>query len=252
MRRHPRGRWSNSVDRDHRQRRADRIHGAEAGVGPRPRAGDLAAHRTRPPAQGLRAAVSHRRPRDGQGGRCRHPAVRSRRADLVTRGGGCIENRSGLVAAHVRGSRNDRGRVRGGGSSHGFGGRHARRGRRWRPVCERRWCGCCQPGVDGSVARNVGCRLRGNRPTAVRAAWPRPRVLPRGAGAVAHDVGDALRCREPALVPRHARTGRGVRRARERHGSMSRPEATAWCSSPISPANAARIPTRWRVALSSG
>ena len=40
---------------------------------------------------------------------------------------------------------------------------------------------------------------------AVRARGPGPRVLPRGARALAHDVGDAVGRRQPALVPRRAR-----------------------------------------------
>ena len=42
---------------------------------------------------------------------------------------------------------------------------------------------------------------------------PRPRVLPRGPGSLAPDVGDAVRRRQPALVPRRARPRR--RRSRD-------------------------------------
>ena len=69
MRCHPGGGRARAADRDHRQRRADRVHRAEARLGPRPRAGRLATRRARAPAQGLPPPPAHRRPRDGQGRR---------------------------------------------------------------------------------------------------------------------------------------------------------------------------------------
>ena len=60
-----------AADRDHRQRRADRVHGAEARLGPRPRARGLGTDGARPAAQGLPAPAPDRRARDGQGGRVR-------------------------------------------------------------------------------------------------------------------------------------------------------------------------------------
>ena len=56
VRRDPRGGRAGAADRDHRQRRADGLHRAEARLGPRPRAGRLARDRPRAPAQGLRPA----------------------------------------------------------------------------------------------------------------------------------------------------------------------------------------------------
>ena len=71
MRRDPRGGRAGAADRDHRQRRADRVHRAEARLGPRPRAGRLAPGGARPAAQGLPAPAADRRARHGQGRRRR-------------------------------------------------------------------------------------------------------------------------------------------------------------------------------------
>ena len=61
-----------------------------------------------------------------------------------------------------------------------------------------------------------------------RAARPRPCLLPRRARPMAPDVGHALGGREPALVPRHARAGRGVRAAdRCRRGRSGRQRRAA-------------------------
>ena len=56
LRRDPRGGRPGATHRDHRQRRADRLHRAQARLGPRPRARRLGARGPRPPAQGLRPA----------------------------------------------------------------------------------------------------------------------------------------------------------------------------------------------------
>ena len=103
----------------------------------------------------------------------------------------------------------------------------------------------------GAFPGDVWRDLRGHGPTAPRAARDRPRVLPRRPGTLAHDVGDAVRGRQPALVPRRP----GARRWSSA-SSLSRPPkfprgATASCSSPISPASAARTPTHSPVARSS-
>ena len=58
--------------------------------------------------------------------------------------------------------------------------------------------------------------------------------------------------RQPALVPRRAGARHGLRRAAVGRGRACRPAATASGSSPTSPASAARIPTRWPAARSSG
>ena len=69
------------LDRDHRQRRPDRVHGAQARLGPRPRARGLAPGRPRPAAQGLRPPPADRRLRPRQGRRRRHASCStSRRA----------------------------------------------------------------------------------------------------------------------------------------------------------------------------
>ena len=103
-----------------------------------------------------------------------------------------------------------------------------------------------------AVARDVGRRVRPDAHADRRAARPRPRLLPRRARPMAPDVGDALGGRKPALVPRHARAGRGVRapdRCRRRRSGRA---ATGCCSSPTSPASGARTRIRWPAARSSG
>ena len=60
-------------------------------------------------------------------------------------------------------------------------------------------------GTSGVVFATTDCRC-------IETARAGPRVLPRRARALAPDVGDALGRREPALVPRRARAGRGLRR----------------------------------------
>ncbi len=98
-------------------------------------------------------------------------------------------------------------------------GRDAGRGRRRRPGRQRgRVSGSW---IRGSMALSLGTsgrRVRGHGPADPRAARHRPRVLPRRAGPLAPDVGDALGRGQPALVPRRARAGRGLRGARGRGG----------------------------------
>ena len=75
------------------------------------------------------------------------------------------------------------------------------------------------------------------RPTAplFEPRGPRPRVLPRGARAVAHDVGDAVGRRQPALVPRRRwRPGDAFGDAGRRRRPTCRRAATACCSCPTS------------------
>ena len=109
--------------------------------------------------------------------------------------------------------------------------------------------------VPGRVALSLGTSgvvfATTDRP-AVRARGPRARLLPRRAGPLAHDVGDALGGGQPALVPRRDRAGRRVRRPRGRRGRGARGAATGSCSCPTCPASAARTPIRWRAARSSG
>ncbi len=111
--------------------------------------------------------------------------------------------------------------------------------------------GAVAPGHHRPVAGDVRRDLRQHRSAALRPARARPCLLPRRPGAVAHDVGDAVGRRQPALVPRRDRAGHRVRRSSWPASTRCRPAATACGSSPISPASAARTPTRWRAARSS-
>ena len=104
--------------------------------------------------------------------------------------------------------------------------------------------GAVVPGRVALSLGHVGRGVRDDRRAAVRAGGPGPRLLPRRAGALAHDVGDALGRRQPALVPRRGGAGRGVRGAGRRRRRRSRPAATGCCSCPTCRASAARIPTR--------
>ena len=51
-----------------------------------------------------------------------------------------------------------------------------------------------------ALARNLRGHLRDDRPAALRGEGPGPCLLPRRPGPLAHDVGDAVGCRQPALV----------------------------------------------------
>ena len=150
-----------SPDRGHRQRRAHRVHRAEAHVGPAPRARRLVGDRAHPAAEGPRPAAADGGPRRRSCRRRRHPAVRPGGARLVDRDRGRAGDRPGVAADDVR--RTGRHRVdlgRGGGRDrsargHAGGGGRRRsgrgRGRAWErssPV----WCrsrsaprGSCSP-----------------------------------------------------------------------------------------------------------
>ena len=69
----------------HRQRRADGLHGTQAGLGPRPRARGLGPRRPRAAAQGLRPAAADRGSCPRQGRRRGHAAVRPGGTRLVDR-----------------------------------------------------------------------------------------------------------------------------------------------------------------------
>ena len=114
VRRDPRDGRRGAPRRDHRQRRPDRVHGAQARLGAGARAGRLGEGRPRAAAQGLPALPPHRRVRARQGGRRRDAAVRPRGPRLVTGHARRPRHRPRLDAAHVRGSRGD-GRGVGGG-----------------------------------------------------------------------------------------------------------------------------------------
>ena len=87
----------------------------------------------------------------------------------------------------------------------------------------------------GSVALSLGTSgvvFAATDAAVPRPAWPGPRLLPRGARALAHDVGDAVGRGQPALVPRHAGARRRVRRSRRRGGRRPAAAATASSSCP--------------------
>ncbi len=115
-----------AAHRGDRQRRPAGLHGTQAGLGPRPRAGDLGAHQPRAAAQGLPAPPPDRRPGHGQGGQRRDAALRPGRPRLVTRGARRVAHRRGLDAADLRGSGGDRGHQRRGGRRHRACGRARR------------------------------------------------------------------------------------------------------------------------------
>ena len=138
VRRDPGGRRPGAADRDHRQRRADRVHRAEARLGPRSRAGHLGAGRPRPAAEGLRPAAADRRPRDRQGRRRRDDPVRPGRPRLVGRDRRRARDRPRLAAARRSRDRRSPAPSRRPPPTQPASGRHAgRRGRR-RPGRERR------------------------------------------------------------------------------------------------------------------
>ena len=83
MRRDPRRDRSRPADPGHGQRRAARVHRAEAPVGPATRARRLVPDRPRPAAEGPRSAPADRRSRRGPGRRRRDAPVRPREARLV-------------------------------------------------------------------------------------------------------------------------------------------------------------------------
>ena len=180
-----------------------------------------------------------------------HP-VRPRRARLVAGDARCPRHRPGMDAADVRGPAGDGRGVRGGRGGDGAPSGHAGHGGRRRPGGQRRRGGRRGAGPGRAVPRDLGRGVRDHRSAAVRARGPRARLLPRRAGPVAHDVGDALGGGQPALVPRRDRAGRRVRRPRRTMRPGCPRAATGSCSCRTSRASAARTPIRWRAAPSSG
>ncbi len=61
--------------------------------------------------------------------------------------------------------------------------------------------GAIAAGSGGAVDRDVRGGIRDDGDAAARPGWPGPRVLPCGARSVAHDDGDVVGRRQPALVP---------------------------------------------------
>ena len=83
--------------------------------------------------------------------------------------------------------------------------------------------GAVEPGVVSLSLGTSGRRVRHDRRSADRAGGPAACVLPRRAGPVARDGRDAVGRRQPPLVPRCARAGRGVLRPRRRGARRCRP-----------------------------
>ena len=120
MRRDPRRDRSRPADPGHGQRRAARVHRAEAPVGPATRARGLVPDRARPAAEGPRSAPADRRSRRGPGRRRRDAPVRAREARLVGRGRRRAGDRPVVAAADVRGPGGDRLGLAGGRRSTGL------------------------------------------------------------------------------------------------------------------------------------
>ena len=169
-----------AAHRDHRERRADRVHRAEARLGARPRAGGLGPDRPRAAAEGLRAASAHRGVRARQGRRRRHDPVRPRRARLVgggrrgagdRPGAGCrrrsrVPAVTGAVtaeAAAATGLREGTPVVAGAGDQ----------------AANAVGVGAVTPGVVALSLGTSGRHLRHDRVTAARSARPGPRLLSR-------------------------------------------------------------------------
>ena len=235
----PRSGWCRAADRDHRQRRADRLHGAEARVGARPRTGTWAriAHVLLPKDYlRLRLTGEHAMDKaDGAGTLLFDLAARNWSPEVVA----ALRIDPAWLPPTYEGPEMTGVVYRGGSRGDGPRRGHAGRRRRWRPVGERRRRRRRQPRAMALSLGTSGVVFARDRRAAVRATRPRPCLLPRRARAVAHDVGDALRGREPALVPRRACAGRGIRCAGRATRPTSRPAATASCSSPTSRASAA-------------
>ena len=148
------------------------------------------------------------------------------------------------MPADVRGAGGDRRGLRGGRRGDRPARRDAGDGGRRRPGGQRGRGGRRGARPRGAVAGHVGRGVRDDRQPAVRAGGPGPRVLPRGAGTLAHDVGDALGRRQPALVPRRGRAGRARSASWSTRRRRPRPAATGCCSCRTCRASAARTPTR--------
>ena len=212
-----------------------------------------APRRPRAAPQGLRPLPADRRLRDGQGRRRRDDPVRPRGPRLVAGDARRARDRPGVDAADVRGPAGDGRRrpptaaaatgLRAGTPVMAGGGDQA---------ANAVGVGAVVPGRVALSLGHVGRGVRDDRPAAVRARGPRPRVLPRRARPLAHDVGDALGGRQPALVPRRGRAGRRVRRPRRGGRRGHRRGATGSCSCRTCRASAARTRIRWRAAPSSG
>ena len=226
VRRDPRGGRAGAADRDHRQRRPDRASPRRSS------SGSATTSRTsgravgaRAAAQGLPAAAADRRARARQGRRRRARCCStSRPATGRPRCWRALGIDPAWLPPTFEGPEVTGTVTAAAAAATGLACRHAGRGRRRRPVGQRgrrrrrragrRWR--CRSGTSGVVFAATDRPLYEPR-------GPRPRLLPRRARSLAHDVGDALGGRQPALVPRRAGAGR-------------RRSATSWPRPPTSPA----------------
>ena len=162
-------------------------------------------------AEGLRAAAAVRRARDRRRGRVGHAAVRRRAAALERRGARGAGDPARVAAARARVRRGVR-----------DARRTACRSRRARATRRRarsasarssparpRWC--------SAPPASCSARSTPTAPTRRRACTCSATRCP---DALARDGRDALRRRLAAVVPRHARAGRRVRRAARGGGAL--------------------------------
>ena len=179
------------------------------------------------------------RARARQGRRRGHDAVRPRGARLVDEVLDALGIDRGVAAADLRGSGGDRRPSRAeAAAATGLRAGHARRRRRRRPGGERRRRrgGGRRARWRSRWGRRASCSPRPTAPL-FEPGGPRPRLLPRGPGPLAPHVRDAVRGRQPALVPRRARARR--RRSSELVAAPAAPRcppgATGCCSCPTCP-----------------
>ena len=239
--------------RDRRQPRDAGLHGAEAAVDARARAGALRAHRLRAAAQGLAALQLERRARERHVGRFGHAvAGRGARATgptncsppAASRARRC---RAWSKAARSRGgcspSSRSAGACAAGVPIAGGGGDNA---------ASAVGMGLVDAGARLRLARHLGRDLRLRRALRAEARSRGACLLPRAARPLAPDVGDALGLQRRELGRAQLRPGQRSRRCSPRPPrSTTKRAATHPCSCPISPASARRTTTRMRKACSS-
>ncbi len=197
-----------AADPDHRQRRADRLYRAQDPLGAAERARGVGARPPHPAAQGLRALQADRRLCHRQGRRRRHDPVRPQAARLVARGAGGARNSAGLSAADARRPGDHRLRLARSRRGDRAARRHPGHGRRRRPGGRRRGRRRGAAGHRVAGAGHVGRGLCHHGRPLRRAGGAPARLLPCRAGPLALYGRDALRGRQPALVPRHLCAGR--------------------------------------------
>ena len=196
--------------RDHRQRRAHRVHRAEARLGPRPRAGRLG--RGSPTsscprttcAAGSPASTPWTRPTaPGRSCSTSPPATGRRRSWTRSR----IDPawmpptyEGPEVTGHASRRRRRPPRVCGPGTPVVAGGGDQ--------AANAVGVGAVVPGVVALSLGTSGVVFATTDRPLFEARGPGARLLPRRAGPVAHDVGDAVGGRQPALVPRRPRARR--------------------------------------------